>query len=312
MISGPGGTLWGSNAVNGVINITTKSSKDTQGLYAEAGGGSELEDFASVRYGGLLAPNVSYRAYVQTFDRGDEEFENGKQADDSWKQQQAGFRMDAQESPDTQLTFQGDIYGGDENEATGGDEKVGGGNLLGRWTHVASPDLQSSLQGYFDQTYVSEPVAASQFAKAGIFIDRLTTYDLDYQDSFKTGTQNQWLWGAGYRFTRDAVTNAPALAFYPTRLNQTLLSAFLQDEFTLQPGLSITAGSKTNTTTTPALEWEPSIRGQWAPATDQLVWAAISSGSSAFPSRPRYRRTQSASSGSFGKLYLSIRNAYCL
>src|ERR1700733_6542906 len=93
VISGPGGTLWGANAVNGVINITSKSAKDTQGLYVEGGGGSWLQDFAGVRYGGMLTTNISYRVYGKYFDRGDEVYATGKDAADSWRMGQTGFRI---------------------------------------------------------------------------------------------------------------------------------------------------------------------------------------------------------------------------
>ena len=93
VISGPGGTFWGANAVNGVINLTTKSAQDTQGLYVEAGAGSELEDSVSVRYGGVLAPGVYFRVYGMNFNRGDEVLGNGSDASDSWNMGQGGFRL---------------------------------------------------------------------------------------------------------------------------------------------------------------------------------------------------------------------------
>lgn len=93
VISGPGGTLWGANAVNGVINITTKSAKDTQGFYVESGGGTQLQDFVGARYGGTLASNVYFRVYGKYFDRGDEVFGNGKDASDSWNMGRGGFQI---------------------------------------------------------------------------------------------------------------------------------------------------------------------------------------------------------------------------
>src|SRR5260221_12503971 len=98
VISGPGGTLWGANAVNGVINVTTKSAKDTQGVYVEGGGGSIFQDFGSARYGGTLGSNVYFRVYGKYFDRNDEVFANGKDASDSWNMGQGGFRIDAKPS----------------------------------------------------------------------------------------------------------------------------------------------------------------------------------------------------------------------
>jgi iron complex outermembrane receptor protein len=122
VISGPGGTLWGANAVNGVINVTTKSARDTQGVYVEAGGGTFERDFGAVRYGGTLASNVYYRVYGKYFDRGDELFPAGNHAPDSWRQGRTGFRIDSYATPDNTLTLQGDFYDGDENINTGGNE----------------------------------------------------------------------------------------------------------------------------------------------------------------------------------------------
>src|SRR5690349_15692801 len=120
VVSGPGGTLWGANAVNGVINIITKSAKDTQGFYAEGGGGTTLRDFGGVRYGGMLATNVAFRVYGKYFDRDDEVFPNGDEASDSWRMGQGGFRVDADPSLANTFTLQGDFYLANEDLSTGG------------------------------------------------------------------------------------------------------------------------------------------------------------------------------------------------
>ena len=161
VISGPGGTLWGANAVNGVINITTKSAKDTQGLYLETGGGTELQEFGAVRYGDTLASNVYFRAYAKYFDRSSEDLSNGSRAGDAWDQGRVGFRLDSEAASQNTLTLQGDYYTGDEDLSTGGMAKVDGGNLLGRWTRAISPDSDMSLQAYYDRTYLNDPIPAS-------------------------------------------------------------------------------------------------------------------------------------------------------
>src|SRR5204862_8169859 len=94
VISGPGGTLWGANAVNGVINIITRNAKDSQGLYAEAGGGTQWQDFVGVRYGGTIASNVFFRVYGKYFDRDNEFFPDGAAGSDSWRKGQGGFGID--------------------------------------------------------------------------------------------------------------------------------------------------------------------------------------------------------------------------
>src|SRR4051794_36743380 len=120
VISGPGGTLWGANAVNGVINITTKSARDTQGIYAETALGNGLRDAFGVRYGTKLAPGVYVRAYGKFFERDDSKYANGKSAVNAWRKGQGGFRMDAENDAGNLVTVQGDFYQGAERLATGG------------------------------------------------------------------------------------------------------------------------------------------------------------------------------------------------
>src|SRR3984957_3510970 len=120
VISGPGGTLWGANAVNGVINIITKSAADTQGVYAEAGGGSEPQEFAGARYGGSLDGDTAFRVYGKYFDRSAEVLANGDSGSDSWSRGRGGFRVDSDPSAHDRLTLQGDYYAGREDEQAGG------------------------------------------------------------------------------------------------------------------------------------------------------------------------------------------------
>src|SRR6185312_13031171 len=161
VISGPGGTLWGANAVNGVINITTKSAKDTQGLYVEGGGGSQLQYFGGARYGGTITSNVYYRVYGKYFQRDNEVFGDGKDAPDSWNMGRGGFRIDALPSLQNTFTLQGDYYAGHEGVVTGGRANVSGGNLLGRWSHTFSESSDMSLQMYYDRTHLVDPIPAS-------------------------------------------------------------------------------------------------------------------------------------------------------
>jgi iron complex outermembrane receptor protein len=281
VISGPGGSLWGANAVNGVINITTKSAKDTQGLYFEAGAGSELEDFTAVRYGGTLAPGVYYRVYAKYTDRGDEVFSDGDKASDSWRMTQSGFRMDVEKSSQNTLTLQGDYYTGSENVDTGGTAGVSGANVLGRITHNFSDGSIMSLQVYYDHTYLSDPVPQLQFgalvlAPAGILTDRLDTYDLDFQHHLNLGESNRFAWGFGYRFTHDFLVNSPALGFLPPTLDQNLLSAFAQDEIKLNKDLVLTVGSKVEHNDYTGTETEPNVRLKWDVTPNQMLWSAVS------------------------------------
>ncbi len=281
VISGPGGALWGANAVNGVINIITKSAADTQGLYAEAGGGSQPRDFAGARYGGRLGPDTQYRLYGKYFARGDEVLANGDPEPDAWRQSRAGFRIDSQPSARDKLTLQGDAYDGSENEQAGGAAGTSGANLLGRWGRILSEDSDLSLQSYLDQTHLADPVAplvaaGLEFGPAGRFFDDLTTYDVDFQHRFRLGPRNRVTWGLGYRYTHDSVVNAPALGFFPTVLDQNLYSGFVQDEAELRRNLSFTLGTKLEHNDYTGFEFEPDARLSWILNSSQSLWAAVS------------------------------------
>jgi len=276
VISGPGGTLWGANAVNGVINITTKSAKDTQGYYVEGGGGIQPQDFMGARYGGVIAPNIYYRVYGKYTDWNHEDLSNGKAANDAWDQGQGGFRIDADPSPDNKFTVSGDLYSETENVQTGGSAKNSGGNLLGRWSHTFSSDNDMSLQVYYDRTHLSDPKPAAFAEPAGILMDNLDTYDVDFQDRFHWGGLNNIVWGLGYRFTDDTVQPAPTVTFLPTHLDQNLYSAFVQDEIKLRDNLFFTLGTKLEHNDYTGWEVEPSARLQWNVTSKQMVWAAVS------------------------------------
>jgi iron complex outermembrane receptor protein len=281
VISGPGGTLWGANAVNGVINITTKSAKDTQGLYAEAGAGSELEYFDAVRYGGILSPGVYYRVYAKYTERGDEVFSDGDNASDSWRMAQSGFRVDVEKTTQNTLTLQGDYYTGRENIDTGGTSAVSGANVLGRITHNFSDGSTMSLQVYYDHTYLADPspplmLGALKLAPAGFLTDRLDTYDLDFQHHLNLGEANRFSWGFGYRYTHDFLVNATSVGFLPPTLDQSLVSTFAQDEIRLNKDLYFTLGTKVEHNDYTGTEWEPNVRLRWDVSPNQVLWAAVS------------------------------------
>jgi iron complex outermembrane recepter protein len=283
VISGPGGTLWGADAVNGVINITTKGAKDTQGLYMEAGGGTELQDFTGVRYGGTLASNVYFRIYGKYFDRGSDLFTNGNSASDSWAMGQGGFRIDSEVSPQNQLTLQGDFYSQGEDDGSIGNEKSSGGNVLGRWSHTFSSDSDMSLQLYYDRTYLSQPFAASPAAPpyftgfpAASLVDELDTFDLDFQDRLRLGERDNIVWGLGYRYTHEVDEDLSVVRFLPPVLDQDLYSAFVQDQIMLHENVFLTIGSKLEHNAYTGFELEPSARLQLNITDKQMVWAAVS------------------------------------
>ena len=275
VISGPGGTLWGANAVNGVINITSKNAKDTQGVYTEAGGGTWLQDFVGARYGGTLASNVYFRVYGKYFDRGNEVLPNGKDASDSWRTGQGGFRIDAERSPQNNFTLQGDFYSGDADIPAGGNAKFAGGNVLGRWSHTFSDTSDTSLQLYYDRTHLVDPIS-NQFGSGSILTDDLDTIDLDFQHRFGLGERNRFVWGLGYRFTHDVVGEAQNLAFLPPVLDHDLFSGFVQDKIMLLKNVFLTLGTKIEHNDYTGVEVEPGGRLQWDVTENQMLWGAVS------------------------------------
>ncbi|HEY1764090.1 MAG TPA: TonB-dependent receptor plug domain-containing protein, partial [Opitutaceae bacterium] len=245
VVSGPGGTLWGANAVNGVINVTTKSARDTQGLLVEQGVGSELEDYTAVRYGGTLGTGVNFRVYAEYADRGSEVFSDGSDASDSARTTRAGFRVDTNPSTDSAITLQGDYYSGEEGLGSLGDAGLSGWNVLGRWTRTLADGSELSFQAYYDRTHLSQPFAPSPanppyytgFPLASL-LDDLDTYDAELQYSVKVGARNSVVCGVGYRFTHELDEDISIVRFQPPSLDQNLFSGFAQDEIALRNDLT--------------------------------------------------------------------------
>ena len=283
VISGPGGTLWGANAVNGVINIVTKAATDTQGLYAFGGDGNELREQGGARYGAELAPDVSLRVYGKYTNYGDEVTSTGANAEDSWHMGRGGFRVDARSTPQDRFTLQGDLYNGTEDNGGNGEAGRSGSNILGRWTHTRADGASMSLQLYYDHTYLSQPFGASPanppyysgFPAASL-TDNLDTYDLDFQYHFAWGVRQELTWGLAYRATHEADFDLSVVRFSPPVLDQVLYSGFLQDQILLAPSVYLTLGSKLEHNDYTGYELEPSAHLQWNVDSRQLLWAAVS------------------------------------
>jgi iron complex outermembrane receptor protein len=283
VISGPGGTLWGANAVNGVINIITKSSQQTQGAYVEAAGGNQLEVQSGARYGAQFAPDAYVRVYGKYTGAGDERTDAGSSAEDAWHLGRGGFRIDLGADQQNQYTLQGDFYSGSEDFGGMGPYNLSGGNVLGRWTRTLSAQSSMSLQWYYDHTYLSQPYAASPAAPpyysgfpASALTDDLDTYDVDFQFQSGLGARQRIVWGLGYRGTRELDQDASIVRFLPPALDQSLYSGFLQDEVMLASGVYLTAGSKLEHNGYNGFDLEPSVRLQWNLDPKALLWTAVS------------------------------------
>jgi iron complex outermembrane receptor protein len=280
VIRGPGATLWGANAVDGVINVISKSAKETQGLLASSSAGSVVQDSATVRYGGELASNLYYRVYAQRSDQDGFTTSAGQSAGDTWNSTQAGFRTDWEPPSQNLLTLQGDYYysvAGKPTERVSltppavslftEDEYNQGGNILGRWTRNFSDTSQLTLQTYFDHVEQED----------GFGMENLNTCDVDLQDRFALGSRNDFVWGAGYRY--QAVENSPSyeLTWTPEIEYIRLFNVFGQDDFTLVTDrLHLIAGSKFENNSLVGWEIEPNGRILWTPAQNQSIWASVS------------------------------------
>jgi iron complex outermembrane receptor protein len=280
VIRGPGATLWGANAVNGVINMITKSARDTQGLYLEAGGGTEERAFGALRYGGKLADGAWYRVYVKEFERADSVFANNARANDGWNQQRGGFRVDWETTGPNHFTFQGDLYRGEAggtflistNAAPAGYRyndrtDLDGGNLVCRWRHDNADGGDLMLQACYDHAQ------RDMFTLAG----RRDTVDLDFQHRLPLGSRHQITWGLGYRVSIDQFRGSEVASFTPARRSLQLGSGFVQDEITLAPDrLRLTAGAKLEHNDYSGWEVQPGGRLAWTPTERQTYWGAVS------------------------------------
>jgi iron complex outermembrane receptor protein len=272
VISGPGGTLWGSNAVNGVINIVTRRAGETQGLYLAGGGGTLLRDFAEGRSGGKAGERAFYRVYGKHADREGLVGVDGKQARNPSALSQGGFRMDWQASDADQVMAQADLYESDFQAPGPGETDLNGQDVLANWTHAFSPESDLQAQFYFDRTW-----RKAAFTPAIAFTDELRTWDFDFHHRFPLGGFQNVMWGAGYRWMQDEAGNFPIFAFLPARKDLRRFNAFAQDELAFfSRKLKLTLGSKLEHEEYSGFNLQPSGRIAWSPDGRQTLWGAVS------------------------------------
>jgi iron complex outermembrane receptor protein len=268
VISGPGATLWGANAVNGVINVITKNPEDTRGVLVSGGGGTSLRGFGTARYGGTAGPGVSYRVYGKGFVRDATTLPTGLDATDDWQMGQGGFRLDWEGSDVDRFTLQGDAYGGLMSQLSGTDVAVNGGNALGRWSRTLSATSDVRVQLYYDRTHRDIP---------GVFGEDLNTFDVEFQHRTQLGRRHDIVWGLGYRLLDDHVGNSSSLAFLPANDVRHWFGGFLQDDIALVPDrLGIALGAKIEHNDYTGMEVQPSGRVNWRVTPSGTLWAAVS------------------------------------
>ena len=265
VISGPGATLWGANAVNGVINIITKPASSTQGALLSATAGKD-ERNGALRYGGALANGGHYRVYGKYAADDDTTTAAGAPRHTGWHRQQAGFRTDWGNQAQG-LTVQGDAYDARLQQAGTDDIRIGGANLLGRMNHSFADGSTGTLQMYWDHTERDQPLA---------FHEHLDTLDLQLQHSARLGQRQHLVWGGGYRLGHDRVENGAAFGFLPGTLNLHWANLFAQDEISLRDDLRLTAGLKFENNNYTGTEVLPTLRLAWNPRPAALVWTSLS------------------------------------
>ncbi|HVH09917.1 MAG TPA: TonB-dependent receptor [Gemmatimonadales bacterium] len=268
VISGPGATLWGANAVNGVINVTTKDAKDTQGLLLSGGGGSTLRGVGAAQYGGALGPAIRFRAYAKGFTREPSSLPNGQDATDDWHAEQGGFRLDWDASQSSHVTLQSDLYDGRISQPAAADIAVSGHNAIVRWSLAPSAATNVTAQLVYDRTHRDIP---------GTFGEDLDAYDVDLAQRAAVGTRQDVVWGVGYRLINDRVANSAALAFLPPHVTRQWFSGFVQDEVALVPDrVRLTLGTKLEHDEYTGFGVQPSARVNWALDTASTLWTAVS------------------------------------
>ena len=281
VIRGPGGTIWGSNAVTGVISIFTKKAAETSGTLLEAGAGNLLQGFGMVQYGGTIGKKSNFRVYTKYFNQAQMLDLNGRNGADGWHRLRGGFRMDSSLSSKDSLMVKGDISAGREGEygfvlpsitspgyvAVSEEIYLANGSLEAVWNHTYSARSNSSLQFSFDQNRRADPLNP----------ELRNTYDLDYRHQLAVGGRQDIVWGVGYRYTADRTGGSLTVAMNPPNRALQLFNSFFQDEIALVPArLFLTAGIKLEHNDYTGFAVMPSVRASWSPSDRHMAWVAVS------------------------------------
>ena len=280
VIRGPGGTIWGANAVNGIINIITKSAKDTHGTLSPWGGGNIDQGIGGVRFGAASGKGFDYRVYGKGFIRGHEFHPDGVNFDE-WRMGQVGFRTDWSNNSRNTFNVQGDMYKGLDGERVEVSlnsppsaevinyppHNTSGGNVITQWRHQFNEHSDIEGRGYFDRT--------SRFSPQ--LDETRNTYDLDLLYHFEPTARQDALLGAGTRWSHDDITNIfPTLTFTPPQETDSIYSWFIQDQVGIIPRkLSLILGSKFEHNNRSGFEIQPNGRLMWTPTSHQTVWGAV-------------------------------------
>lgn len=280
VVRGPGATLWGANAVNGIINIVSKSAYETQGNFISVGLGTEKSQFLHIRHGDRIGINTFYRAYGKVYRHNNFSIDTDVAgADDSWNSYKAGFRLDSYHSQSV-YTLQGEMartsmnqvhnltsFETVSNELIASNDKYSGGHVIGRWTYQHSNQSESSLKMYFDRLKINE------VAVKGI----INTFDIEFQNRLSITSGQEVIWGAGYRLVSDKFDSTFNFSLTPSGRQFRAANAFLQNENAfLNRRFFITLGSKFEINDFTGFEIQPSFRLRFSPDETKTFWASVS------------------------------------
>ena len=267
VISGPGGALWGANAVSGVINIITRKSADTQGGVLEVNAGN-LESGALVQYGGALGEHAHYRVYARDFRRQALDDGRGRDAHDGWSNPQVGFRVDWDAGGADSLMLQGDAHDG-RIQGPVADQRHSEADVVARWRHTTSENSSFQVRAFYDRVL--------RYTNNGDGFS-LSTWDVELQQNVALGERHQLVWGVGDRVYRYAIA-ARSVGTYlwdPAVNTQNLANAFIQDQVALAPRTQLTVGLKAENDPYSGVSLMPNLRLSWKPGADVLLWAGAS------------------------------------
>jgi iron complex outermembrane receptor protein len=281
VIRGPGSAVWGSNAVNGVINIITRSTGDTQGGYVVAGAGNGSVGPEMIGYGGKARVIGDYRVTAEGFNNSALPTFARTPGQDDWRLIHGGFRTDTTLSPRDSLTTEGEDYQGNageiafvpvsllppENATLALRDHFTGWNLLTRWNRTVSPGSETSLQVYFDRTTRGDST----------YSIGLDTLDVDFQHHIVWGARQDIVWGLGYRVTSDDITPDFRISATPQSRHTQLFSSFGQDEIAIVPDrVHLSLGARLEHSDYTGFNFQPSVRIVWTPDNKKSVWVAVS------------------------------------
>ncbi|CAN5583998.1 hypothetical protein BH23ACI1_BH23ACI1_12640 [soil metagenome] len=268
VIRGPGGAVWGANAVNGVINITTRNASATRGSLAAVTAGTDEHATVALRHGGRVGEGGSYRVYGRYRRKGAQVFATGADANNPVQLGQTGFRMDSGAEGADRWTLQGDVYRGTQGFPDRPDGDTAGGNILGRWTRRFSGTSDLQVQASYDRTYRNVP---RQFRATR------DTWDLDLQHTRRAGGRHDIVAGGGFRVSHGDERGIAGFFFEPEQKTDALFNVFIQDEIALAPArLFLTLGTKLERNDFTGFENQPTVRLRWSAGGAQTLWGAVS------------------------------------